>query len=204
MKTKTILIISVLLTFFSCEKDKDNPYETNNNTQAVSKYFFSDLERSFILFNETDSFAMLENETDTLYYQIKSIKFDTLVNADSVEYEDALVRINKLFPQYNYKIEHGFVHMTREHGYLQYYFTLERMFDEYADTLEPNRIIPYHINEHYNSIELFGKTFHDVYRVEEDSSSNHLGDCYQIRAWISPTEGIVCDEEACMKKVLLE
>lgn len=205
MNKKILFMIIMTVILFSCKKEDESKNPYNNNPINTKSYFFSDLERSFVLYNVGDSFKINSNNQDTLYYEVKSIVFDTLLNSENIQYEQALVRFNQVFPQYQYtKHEIGFIHITRRTGLLEYYLTLSKSFEQYADTFTTNKIIPYGIKEHYVTMLLNGKTYNNVYRVEEDSTLNYLGICFTIRAWISPDAGIIDITEGCGHEFLIE
>ena len=201
----SIFIVAIMYSLLSCVKEDESKNPYNNNPINTKSYFFSDLEKSFVLYNVGDSFKINSNNQDTLYFEVKSIVFDTLLNSENIKYEQALVRFNQVFPEYQYiKHEIGFIHITRRTGLLEYYLTLSKSFEQYADTFSTNKIIPYGIKEHFATKILNGKTYNNVYRVEEDSTLNYFGICFTIRAWISPDAGIIDITEGCGHSFLIE
>jgi len=212
MKTKIILIATFAsLIFTACQKEdeSENPYnQTTDNTDTSDNqktYFFTDEDKQFVLYQVADSFKMLKNDEDTVYYRVKSITYDTLKNQDSINYERALVRIEKksTYNNIDYYSEYGFIQMTRKKGILEYYVALMMAFEDFNDIYE-NKGICYQVQEKHSSIVLNGKTYNNVYRVEQDSSYNYIGPCYIKRAWILPGKGIIDINEGCEHKYLID
>lgn len=192
MKTKIFIYSGILslLILVACQKEDEskNPYKKPD----ISSYFFTEDERDLIMFDETSQFTMVKNGYDTTLVAIASIIHDTLTNNQGNKYESVVIKFKtkkRMYPNIGF-IEQGFFKMSKANAKLDIQMSLDNLYPT-------NNIVISNLAEHYNSKVINGKTYHNVYRIEKDSSRNEEHPCFIFRAFISPESGFIKLNENC-------